>query len=117
MAINNPDLGPVAPQSVLEAGSPESAPFSQHHLIFSADDPRLTDMTIKQRVQQYYARELALGNMDVFAPRYRASDHESDNPWADISAPDPLSDPQVSEIATQLRIAGISRELSELVED
>ena len=113
----NPDMGQIAPVNAIGAESLEVPSVGQPHLIFNADDPRLEEMTREQRIQQHFARELALGNMDALNPRYRSSDHDPDNPWADIAVQDPMSDPQVGEIATQLRIAGITRELSELIDD
>lgn len=98
------------PQVVPDAETPEPV---VHHLIFDATDSRLSEMSREDRVVWYYARELAAGNTVGLTPRYRSSDHDADNPWADMLAADPLSDPRVTELASQLKMAGFEPPLED----
>ena len=79
-------------------------------VVFDAKDPRNAQLSREDRIRMYYARELAAGNFDALAPRYRTSEQDSDNPWQDTLAADPLSDPKIGELASILKASGYQPE-------
>ncbi len=80
--------------------------LSRSGVIFEATGQRKEELTREERVRVYYATQLADGNLDALAPRYRIPDEGSDHePWRDILVADPLSDPQVGVLASLIRTA------------
>ena len=94
------EVGPEAP--ITE--HPDSFPRSG--VIFDVTDPRTAELNREERVRLYYATELADGNLDALARRYRIPNEGSDQePWRDILVADPLSDLQIGVLASMIRTA------------
>lgn len=102
MAIEITNISPEPNPQIVENNS---LPVSG--VIFDATDPRGEQLSKEERIKMYYARELAAGNLNALTPRYRTSEYgNSDDPYQDFLVADPLSDPQVSELASVLKASG-----------
>jgi len=84
---------------------PEIVGIPYSGVIFDATDPRVAELSREDRIRLYYAVELADGN--IYGPRYRTSDIDGENedPTKDILVADPLSDPQITILASIIRLA------------
>ena len=109
-------LSPDIKSGLFRELSKNNPTLPQSGLIFDSMDPRLNDMSRKERQTQYYARELAAGNLTEDNLGYElihgfvVSDEDSQDPSKDVLVTDPLSDPRVKELADQLRAAGFKKD-------
>lgn len=86
-----------------QTGMPKPRPSIEAFLFTSPTDPAREQLTREERIRIHYAQQLADGDLASLAPRYIASDHDSQNPFADSLAADPLSDPEVGRLASIIK--------------
>ncbi len=78
-------------------------PVIESLLFSSPTDPAREQLTREERIRLHYAQQLAEGDLASLTPRYKASDYDSQNPFADSLTADPLSDPEVSRLASIIK--------------
>ena len=103
----SPDIS----REIQESNDSQFQTFPSSGPIFDLQDSRLNDVSRDERIRLYYARELAVGNLDALAPRYRVSEDGSEQEmWRDALVADPMNDSRVAEIASVLKASGFTAE-------